>query len=208
MQSRIQIFARVVSDKTHVFIQYCVRYYFFSFIIPRLWNREGDIEMALSVLPSVRPSFRPSFLPSVRPSPWHINTFGCIYIFIYTLCMWDVCRANYDRLCPEMISWPSLISSPLAYPVCYLYAQSHARDIDTPSYMIMLTGESACTRQTNTRTAVHRDPHVTMWHYLSVLIKKIKKKTTYLLKHGTPRHTPKRMKILYSILYNNSIWNT
>ena len=29
-------------------------------VIPRLWNREGDIEMALSVRPSVRPSFRPS----------------------------------------------------------------------------------------------------------------------------------------------------
>ena len=30
-------------------------------IIPRLWNREGDIEMALSVRPSVCPSVRPSF---------------------------------------------------------------------------------------------------------------------------------------------------
>ena len=30
------------------------------FIIPRLWNREGDIEMALSVRPSFRPSVRPS----------------------------------------------------------------------------------------------------------------------------------------------------
>ena len=35
-------------------------------IIPRLWKREGDIEMACpSVRPFVRPSVRPSFRPSV-----------------------------------------------------------------------------------------------------------------------------------------------
>jgi len=60
---------------------------------------------------------------------WHINTFWCIYIFIYTLCMWAVCRANYDRLCPEMIS------SPLWYPAYYLYAQSHATDINTDRWI-------------------------------------------------------------------------
>jgi len=31
---------------------------FLLFVIPRLWNREGDIEMALSVRPSFRPSVR------------------------------------------------------------------------------------------------------------------------------------------------------
>ena len=36
--------------------------------IPCLWNREGDIEMALSVRPSFRPSVRPSVRPSFRPS--------------------------------------------------------------------------------------------------------------------------------------------
>jgi len=72
---------------------------------------------------------------------WHINTFSCIYIFIYTLCMWDVCRANYDRLCPEMISWHPVLGCPpvmmcppvmisLAYPDCYLCGYSHVADIN------------------------------------------------------------------------------
>ena len=71
---------------------------------------------------------------------------------------------RYDllTLSDDPLSYPHSYHAPLAYQDCYLYAQSHAPDIDTPSYMIMLTGESACTRQTNTRTAVHRDPHVTM----------------------------------------------
>ena len=93
--------------------------------------------------------------------------------------MWDVCRANYDRLCPERWS-PDIPSWDV--PPLYLFLSSPT--IYMPRVMrqtLILTGESARTRQTNTRTAKHRDPPVTMWHYLSVLIKKItKKKLIYL----------------------------
>jgi len=85
-----------------------------------------------------------------------LQFFGVVYLGVHRT---TTPAGLWPRWSPDPLSYHFL-----AYPDCYLYAQSHARDIDTPSYMIMLTGESACTRQSNTRTAVHRDPHVTMWH--------------------------------------------
>jgi len=130
-------------------------------------------------------------------SPWHINTFCCIYTFIntmYTLSVCRVCRSTHDRLCPEMMRHPVLGSPPemmcppviyLAYQDCYLYGYSHAADIkiDTQSICTWQINTKATvhhdntdrwttrTRQTNTQTAVHRDnpDRCTTCHYVTPL---------------------------------------